>query len=361
MQTQSDPVVENGLEELSSPEAEAAPVPEPIPAGPPPGEILRNAREARGESVNDIARILKLSAQQLEAIENGRFDVLPGPTFVRGFLRNYARYLEIPSEPLLEGISARTPTAADLASMIKLDGNVQPKASPRPRGRIFPVLLAALVLLAVAVLVGTGAYKGWFDFKFDMPAATLIRGKGAAPEPPKPARNEPQRPVEAEPQKPVEQPELQEPVEAGLQEPVEPEQPVEPAPQELQSTIQYKIQTIKLEQPVPVNIAPESAKDPLQAESEQAIAAALGQAPVPEEAALRLSFNASTLAQVRDNSGRLIFTRTGVKGSSSNVKGKPPFSVMVKQADNVKLEFKGQVVDLKEHTDRDGVARLTLE
>jgi cytoskeleton protein RodZ len=64
---------------------------------------------------------------------------------------------------------------------------------------------------------------------------------------------------------------------------------------------------------------------------------------------------------VRDNSGKLIFTRIGTKGSANSVKGKPPLSVMVKHANNVKLEFNGQSVDLKDHTSRDGIARLTLQ
>jgi len=355
MQSQSDPVAENGLEEVRSLEADPVAEPEPIPPGPAPGEVLRKAREARGESVTDVARTLKLSAHQLEALEDGRFDVLPGPTFVRGFLRNYARYLEIDPEPLLEGISTRTPTAADLASMIKLDGNVQPKASPRPRTGLFPVILAVLAALALAGLIGAGIYKGWFkgwfDFQFNLPTVAQIRERFASSEPqvqhelPQPVQVGPQKPVEPEPQKPVEP---------------EPQKPVVPEPQ---NTVQLKPQIIKLEQPVPVNIAPESARDPLQTESDQALAAALGQAPAaaPEEATLRLSFNASARAEVRDNSGRLIFTRTGAKGSASHVKGKPPLSVMIKQANNVRMEFNGQAVDLREHTSRDGVARLTLE
>ncbi|MCL2645277.1 MAG: DUF4115 domain-containing protein [Betaproteobacteria bacterium] len=342
MQSQSDPVAENGLEEVNRLEAEtdSVPVSEPIPLGLAPGEVLRKVREARGESVVDVAHTLKLSAHQLEALENGRFDILPGPTFVRGFLRNYARYLDIDPEPLLEGISIRTPTAADLASMIKLDGNVQPKASPRPRSGALPVMLAVLVALALAGLVGAGIYKGWFkgwfNFQFDLPTAANVREKFAPPEQKKSVQHGPQPPVQVGPQRPI-----------------------EPEPQ---STVQFKPQVIKLEQPVPVNIAPESARDPLQAGAD-AIAPALGQvsAAAPESATLRLLFNDSTLAQVRDNSGRLILTRTGTKGSSSSVKGKPPFSVMVKQANNVELEFNGQAVDLKEHTNRDGVARLTLQ
>jgi hypothetical protein len=135
-----------------------------------------------------------------------------------------------------------------------------------------------------------------------------------------------------------------------------PEQPpvADPAPER---TFQLKPVVIKLEQPVPVNIAPESSKDPLQASAD----AAAGRPPVPDMVTLRLLFKASTLAQVRDSSGTLIFTRIGAKGSSSSVKGRPPLSVMVNKASNVKLEFNGEAVDLKGHTNRNGVAQLTLQ
>jgi len=356
MQPQSDPVVENGLE-VGSFDAEATPVPvlepepepEPAPPVPAPGEILRNAREARGESVNDVARILKLSAQQLEALENGRFDILPGPTFVRGFLRNYARHLDIPPEPLLEGVGIRTPTAADLASMLKLHGNVQPKASPRPRGKALPVILAVLVVLALAGLVVGGIYKGWFNFKglpelrFGSSAAAKAHEKATLPEPPKPSLPGPQK---------LSQPELQRTVQPAPQEPAQPapQKPAQPVPQ-------GTIKTEKLAAPVLVNLAPESARDPMHMDSESAS----GQVPADPDVTLRLLFNASTLAQVRDRSGKIIFTRTGTKGSISNIKGKPPFTVTVNNANNVKLEFNGQPVDLKGHTKKDGVARLTLE
>ena len=55
-------------------------------------EMLRVAREARGESVHEVAFAIKLSPRQVEALEKDDFAALPGMAFVRGFARNYARY-----------------------------------------------------------------------------------------------------------------------------------------------------------------------------------------------------------------------------------------------------------------------------
>jgi len=344
---QSQSVLDDSLE------LETMPLPEPEPLLPPAGEILRKAREERGETLSDIARTLKLSANQLEALENGRYDILPGPTFVRGFLRNYANYLGVPPDPLLAGISARTPTAADLASMIKLDGNVQPAASPRPQSKALPVVLIILaVALVLAGLAWAGVHFRWFNgVRFGSLATASAHEKSAAVVP-----IQEKRPVVVpvvEKQSVVAVVAEKQPVAAAE------EQPVTAAGK----TVRLEPQIIRLAQPVPVNIAPELENAPLLGSGEQTIAPDQAQAgpPLPDVATLRVLFSASTLAQVRDNSGKLIFTRTGTKGSSSSIKGKPPLTVMVKQANHVKLEFNGQSVDLKGHTNKDGIARLTLQ
>jgi len=82
------------------------------------GAELKSAREARGLSVSEVAQQLKFAPRQLEALEQERFDLLPGGTFVRGMVRSYARLLKLPVEPLLESIAGRfaAPDANNLAA-----------------------------------------------------------------------------------------------------------------------------------------------------------------------------------------------------------------------------------------------------
>ena len=54
------------------------------------GEFLRRERELRHITLDDVAERTKISRRYLEAIEEGRYDRLPGETFVRGFIRAYA-------------------------------------------------------------------------------------------------------------------------------------------------------------------------------------------------------------------------------------------------------------------------------
>ncbi|MBP6189855.1 MAG: helix-turn-helix domain-containing protein, partial [Azonexus sp.] len=93
-------------------------------SGPPVGEQLRLAREARGLEVADIAQTLKLGPRQVEALEAGDWKGLPGNTFIRGFVRNYARLVQIDQAALMTlldgvlevpvnslGVSEMTPAA----------------------------------------------------------------------------------------------------------------------------------------------------------------------------------------------------------------------------------------------------------
>ena len=78
----------------------------PIPADPfgerGPGAHLRQAREAANISADKIAASLLLDPKIIEALEADSFDRLPAPTFVRGYLRGYARQLGLPAGPILE-------------------------------------------------------------------------------------------------------------------------------------------------------------------------------------------------------------------------------------------------------------------
>lgn len=65
------------------------------------GEQLRNQRKAHGISLVEVAEHTKIGKRYLEALEEGRFDVVPCETYIRGFLRAYAKYLEMDDEELL--------------------------------------------------------------------------------------------------------------------------------------------------------------------------------------------------------------------------------------------------------------------
>src|ERR687891_907511 len=91
------------------------------------GEWLRLQREMREISLRDIAERTKISLRYLEAMEEDRFDTLPAPIFAKGFLREYARYVGLsPDEVVNHYLSVHHPE--DLAADPKEDT----KARSRP-------------------------------------------------------------------------------------------------------------------------------------------------------------------------------------------------------------------------------------
>ena len=79
-----------------------SPAPIKFPEDISPGARLRQAREAANLSVREISAALHLDQKMIEALEAGSSDRLPAPTFVRGYIRSYARELGLPPGPLLK-------------------------------------------------------------------------------------------------------------------------------------------------------------------------------------------------------------------------------------------------------------------
>ena len=152
------------------------------------GAELRSAREALGLTVSEVAHQLKLAPRQVEALEAGRFDALPGGTFVRGMLRNYARLVKLTPEPLLEHLSGRfeAPDANRLAARYS-----QPVPFSDSARRSTFVYLG--LSLAVLTLGGGVAYQWYSEHK--APAQLAAAAKRTAPRPAAPAapKSEPKR------------------------------------------------------------------------------------------------------------------------------------------------------------------------
>jgi cytoskeleton protein RodZ len=65
------------------------------------GNTLREARIRRGLSITDVENVIKIRTKYLQALEENDFEVLPGPTVVKGFLRSYALFLKVDPDRLL--------------------------------------------------------------------------------------------------------------------------------------------------------------------------------------------------------------------------------------------------------------------
>lgn len=87
-------------EETQQKPLDAHPLAQDMPAC--PGRMLHEARVAMGLTVEDVAAQLCLKVELLSALEQDDYDKLPPPTFVGGYLRNYARLLGLPENDIIE-------------------------------------------------------------------------------------------------------------------------------------------------------------------------------------------------------------------------------------------------------------------
>jgi cytoskeletal protein RodZ len=112
------------------------------------GHKLREAREKHNYTLEQIARDTNISKGYLEALEEENFGVIPGDTYVLGFLRNYAEYLGLNPEELV-GLYRNLRIQEQPMPMSELLQG----ARPRPRSRAVAVILAVAVVAAVGVFL----------------------------------------------------------------------------------------------------------------------------------------------------------------------------------------------------------------
>ena len=141
------------------------------------GTHLRALREAKGGSLEDMARSTRVGIRHLEALEDERLTDLPSPVFVRGFIRAYCGFLRENPEPALNRYEELAGTrAAEQAASVP----------PRPRtswaGSSLVIGLVLLLILGVGlVLVNLSVKKSGGN---SLPTAKTEAAKPATPTPP---------------------------------------------------------------------------------------------------------------------------------------------------------------------------------
>lgn len=269
-----------------------------------PGGVLAAARHALNLSVSDVARHLKLSPAQVEALEQGAYERLPGRVFVRGFLRNYAKLLGIDPQPLLRGIESQMPHPAVAEERAPSAQVVMPREQAA-RWPLYTVLVAALIVGALAI----------YEFGFN--------------EPPAPPQTDAAAGAEGDPTASAPTAAAAAPLAA----PVGP-----PAPPGATT-------------PVAVD---GSAQGELVSTSEPVKRARAGQRE------LYFKFDEESWVEVRDSNDKLIFARLSPAGSEERMSVALPLKLVVGNARGVRVTYGDYPVNLTPHTGAT-VARLTLE
>ena len=153
------------------------------------GNTLREARVRRGITLQQVEEDTKIRVKYVQAMENEDFDVMPGATFVKGFLRTYSEYLSLDPEVMLDEYRSRGMKTGEIHEPF---GGVSMLGAPRGhRGRNTVVFVAVICLLVLGVIWMLG--RGGDTPPSTRPGALGITSPSPSPSPSPSASAEPQK------------------------------------------------------------------------------------------------------------------------------------------------------------------------
>ncbi len=320
------------------------------------GERLRSARMACNLDMAKLAARIHLTSDMVDALERDDYSEMPARVFVRGYVRNYARAVNLPAESVLAQFDRQWP---EEDYQVRLDESPRLAADPHPHRR-WPGLVTWLVVIVVVGLTLVW-WQGYLDRYLaqwqegtattqttalsEQPAGTIVgdqtesavslTSNGA------PASDDTRSLALPLP-----------PVKASVTEPASPPAPTgETAGEsEGETSVQQAAST-----PATETITTES---PAFAATPVATEAAPEPTGAPPQVVVR--FLDDSWVDIRDSSRKYKLVGIMKRGTERHLGGTPPYTVVLGNASAVELQVNGEPYDLARHTRRN-VARFTLE
>ena len=296
------------------------------------GAMLRKRRIALGLSQSDVANVVKLPARRIEAMEMERWDELPDGPYLRGFLKNIARALNLDAATLIDRVDESLMRARNPDSILVAPGSTHAtlprRSGPAEGGYSGRTLVGgALAFALIAALIawsGTDSFdravatgKSWIEARRAQVSGDVAPTKAARPQ----TRSEPIQ------------------------------SPMPGATTGMNAAAAYTTG--------PSEPAPQAAKAPIASDAAGQSRPGPVSASASASAAMRLQFSEEAWVEVRGADGQVLLSRLNAAGTEQSIEGEPPFALVVGNARGVALSYRGQSVDLAPYT-RDEVARFTL-
>ncbi len=293
-----------------------------------PGQRLRAVREAKNLSLQDISKSLRYSAKQIDALENNQFDALPDPMMTRGFIRSYAKYLEIEAEPLIK--SYRQLLGEDEENVIALQSSMHPVSLTKPTVPWLKYVLASIVVLLFVL--------AWLMYVDYMPKQGAVESSSL---PAEAGDAVVELPAVTEPLPEVALP-IAERNDTDLA--VEP-QPSVPTESAANPTAALALNPVTKTAPAPANVA----AAPLEAPTE-----------IKLSNSLVMKFTADSWVRLTDKNAKVIYEKMLHSGDVETIQVSPPISILIGNAAATTMVFNGKQIDLSGNT-KNNVARIALE
>jgi len=284
------------------------------------GATLRAAREAQGLTVVDVAERIKFSVRQVEALEADDADHLPQGTFLRGFVRSYARALHLDESALLEGVPGHVELHTDVAEA-QLAGEVFPTTESARRKSVYLLLGALAVALVLVMFV-------WSHSESPRPEEVVVE-------------------------------------EVRLPDATAASAPIVAMPDMVAASAVQVVPAKPVESVVVTVIKPKAAA-PAQAVVPVAVSPVSGKPEVPLEQLkkrpIHIVFSDDAWMEITDVNGELLLSRMNPAGSEKWIGGgrRSPYQVAIGKASAVRIYYKGREVDLSQYK-QTGLVNLVLE
>lgn len=300
-----EPLAKNESDQTGAPEQalasgaesqEAAVVEHALPSV---GCILRTARENMGMSIDDVVVKIKLAPRQIIALEADDFQVLPETAFLRGFVRSYAKLLQLEVQPLLDALPGAVVVNAVQAKV------EEPLPTEKTSRRQNVNLLSAALLVTVLI----AGFAAWQNSTPQQPVAAINLAASDVASLPMPDQ--------------VEMLVASEVAESGV-----------------------------LDAPASTPVAVSSV----------APVSLVAPAVTKTISTLRLVFDKESWAEIKDQSGKVLARQVNAPGSELRVEGVAPYTMVIGHASAVHLFYGEKPVDLSSYVNAGSdVARVTLE
>ncbi|MDN6179456.1 MAG: DUF4115 domain-containing protein [Halomonas subglaciescola] len=291
-----------------------------------PGKLLQQERERQAIPLKDAARDLHLRPAVVTGLEQDHYAEIPVATYRRGYLRTYAKYLNMDEKPVLAAYEA-------LHGTPDIEREIKPVSVTRPPSRLGGLLFKLVTLLVIAGLIGV--------------TVTWWQSRGGNT-PPGLDDSAPAQSASA----PSTSADTKAPQDAGAS----------AKPRDDESDTARNVNT-----DAATDIAASTTEPEAAAPSDAAIAAAtaIAHAIRQRDAAaadnsLALTFNQQSWTEIFDARDQRVFVGLQQPGTEASVEGQPPFRLTVGNATGVELRYQGKVIDLARHAGANNVARFTL-
>lgn len=174
------------------------------------GELLREAREAKGYSLDDLQSITKIQKRYLSGIEKEDYSSMPGAFYARAFIKQYAEAVDLDPQEILSLYKEEhpSPEAEAEEEVTPLRSRHRRVRSNNAMKQMMPKLFFAIIIIAIVVIIAllmkwTMNGKGENSPVDDLPEDNKVTVQQKEPPKPPVVEEEPKEEPEEEPEEPV--------------------------------------------------------------------------------------------------------------------------------------------------------------